>query len=97
MSPWSRRSLLLGLLGVGTTSLSIRTAIAGGFSRKPSWSPNVIRAVQARLEELHFSPGPLDGIYGPLTSAAIADFQMQSGLNVDGKISEALLEALDIN
>ncbi|MCL1851975.1 MAG: peptidoglycan-binding protein [Peptococcaceae bacterium] len=29
-------------------------------------------------------PGPVDGLYGPLTKAAIRDYQYRNGLEVDG-------------
>jgi N-acetylmuramoyl-L-alanine amidase len=40
--------------------------------------------IQARLRNLGFNPGPIDGIIGPLTQAAIRGFQYRFGLAVDG-------------
>lgn len=39
-----------------------------------------VRAVQARLRELGFDPGPIDGIQGPRTEAAIVAFKRSVGL-----------------
>ncbi len=43
------------------------------------------KGIQARLENLGFEPGPVDGILGPLTKRAIRKFQGDSkDLKVDG-------------
>jgi len=43
-----------------------------------------ISGVQARLHNLGFDPGPIDGIKGSLTGAAVKRFQETFGLAVDG-------------
>jgi peptidoglycan hydrolase-like protein with peptidoglycan-binding domain len=43
-----------------------------------------VTGVQARLANLGFSPGPVDGIQGELTAGAIRRFQRAYGLTVDG-------------
>jgi len=43
-----------------------------------------VRSLQHRLRGLSRSPGPVDGLYGPRTAAAVADFQRSHGLAVDG-------------
>lgn len=43
-----------------------------------------VLAVQARLLELCFNPGNADGVYGPLTAAAIAAFQGSRVIKADG-------------
>ena len=43
-----------------------------------------VRALQRRLREAGFSPGPIDGRYGPRTEKAVARFQAAHGLGVDG-------------
>ncbi|MFN0106170.1 MAG: peptidoglycan-binding protein [Bryobacteraceae bacterium] len=40
--------------------------------------------IQARLRNLGYNPGPIDGDIGPLTQAAIRGFQSRFGLTVDG-------------
>ena len=43
-----------------------------------------VRAVQIRLDALGFPPGKIDGIYGPLTAAAVTAFQQSRNIKVDG-------------
>lgn len=48
--------------------------------------------LQIFLRQLGFNPGPLDGLLGPKTRAAIRAFQKRNGLVVDGQISTALVD-----
>jgi peptidoglycan hydrolase-like protein with peptidoglycan-binding domain len=43
-----------------------------------------VRRLQQRLRQAGFSPGPIDGRYGPKTEHAVARFQRAHGLAVDG-------------
>ena len=43
-----------------------------------------VRKLQRELRALGYEPGPIDGIYGPLTEAAVERFQGAQGLAVDG-------------
>lgn len=52
------------------------------------------RTVQLYLLYRGFSPGPVDGLPGRLTSSAIAQFQRQKGLSVTGEIDDALVTLL---
>lgn len=73
-------------------------SVAGGvINRKNSqqhWPKNLIRAVQAKLNEKDFDSGAADGLMGPKTKAAIIAFQETNDLPADGKISDGLLKAL---
>ena len=46
------------------------------------------------LSTLGFSVGRIDGIWGPLTAAALADFQMNTGLRDDGVCGRRTLQTL---
>jgi uncharacterized protein (TIGR02594 family) len=50
--------------------------------------------IQRRLAELGYAPGPLDGIPGRLTIAAIRQFQRARGLAADGVVGPKTLAAL---
>jgi hypothetical protein len=57
--------------------------------------PNLdIRAAQLFLTFHGLHPGPIDGFVGPLTRAAIAEFQMKNGMNQTGLVDDDLLERL---
>ena len=43
-----------------------------------------ISGVQARLNNLGYDSGPVDGIQGPITTAAVKAFQEENNLKVDG-------------
>ena len=53
-----------------------------------------VAELQARLGRLGFDAGPVDGIFGPLTAVALADFQRNSGLHPDGICGFETLQAL---
>ncbi len=57
-------------------------ARGSGYGR-PQGDPRV-RALQRRLRALGHQPGPVDGLYGRLTEAAVERMQRDSGLGVDG-------------
>jgi peptidoglycan hydrolase-like protein with peptidoglycan-binding domain len=55
-----------------------------------------IARIQQRLLELGFAPGPVDGIAGPAFTDALIAFQKLHDLPRDGKLSEAVLAALEV-
>src|SRR5919202_607464 len=63
-----------------------------GFDR-PDGAAQV-RALQRRLQELGQRPGPIDGLFGPLTEAAVERFQRTSHLVADGVVGSHTLGAL---
>jgi uncharacterized protein (TIGR02594 family) len=52
------------------------------------------RAVQARLKQLGFDPGALDGVLGPRTRVAVIRFQTVRGLTPDGIVGPLTRSAL---
>jgi peptidoglycan hydrolase-like protein with peptidoglycan-binding domain len=66
----------------GADGASAQLARGAGFGQ-PRGGPRV-RALQRRLRGLGHRPGPVDGLYGPLTEAAVERLQRDSGLSVDG-------------
>jgi uncharacterized protein (TIGR02594 family) len=53
-----------------------------------------VRDIQQRLAALGYTPGPIDGIWGRQTQAAVRRFQEQHGLTVDGIVGPITLGAL---
>jgi putative chitinase len=51
-------------------------------------------SLQQRLKELGFSPGKIDGDFGPGTEAAVLAFQRSEGLLADGIVGVRTLQAL---
>jgi N-acetylmuramoyl-L-alanine amidase len=54
------------------------------YQRKPMMRGDDVADLQRRLGAMGFDAGKVDGIYGPDTVAAVADFQRNAGLTVDG-------------
>lgn len=57
--------------------------------RELTWTE--VHELQARLRALKFDPGPLDGVRGPLTSAAVRRFQEARGGPATGAVDLAVL------
>ncbi len=92
-----RRGFLRGVIGISLSAIVTKAASAGlSYDDAEVWPRNLIRALQERLAEVGFNPGPADGIYGPKTARAIRAFQRYKGLTQDGQISEELLQALEM-
>lgn len=53
-----------------------------------------VRELQHRLNQLGFNAGPEDGIFGPLAHGAVAEFQRNVGLAVDGVAGSRTIAAL---
>jgi peptidoglycan hydrolase-like protein with peptidoglycan-binding domain/TPR repeat protein len=67
-------------------------AFGSGYASAHGSRP--VRALQRRLAGLGYSPGPIDGRFGPRTEAAVTRFQVTHGLvadGVDGPLTRAAL------
>ena len=63
-----------------------------GYNNLPP--DQVIANVQTALQEQGYNPGEVDGLLGPQTRAAIADYQRASGLAETAAIDQPTLESL---
>jgi peptidoglycan hydrolase-like protein with peptidoglycan-binding domain len=54
----------------------------------------VVKTLQQQLGQLNYYEGPVDGIMGPQTTAAIRDLQRQAGLPQTGTMNPATQAAL---
>jgi peptidoglycan hydrolase-like protein with peptidoglycan-binding domain len=53
-----------------------------------------VRDVQRRLVQLGYRPGPVDGLFGPRTRAAVRWFQYKHGLATRGRVNRSTLAVL---
>ncbi len=60
----------------------------------PALSREEVRRAQELLAQQGYDPGPIDGLYGPRTKAAVEQFEQARGLPVTGTVSTGLLERL---
>lgn len=60
-------------------------------ARTPTVANGTVRGIQAELSRRGFYQGPIDGIDGAGTRAAIRGYEQRNGLLVDGYASRALL------
>lgn len=59
-------------------------------------TPIIMRKVQQALVDAGFNPGPVDGVSGAKTVAAIESFQKQNGITV-GKLTKKTLRAMGVD
>ena len=85
-----------GLVGPLTAAAVRRAAalIAPGAGYNDPHGSERVRALQRRLRRAGERPGPVDGLFGPLTEAAVRRVQARQGLAVDGLAGEATREVL---
>jgi peptidoglycan hydrolase-like protein with peptidoglycan-binding domain len=53
-----------------------------------------VRHAQESLKDKGYDPGPIDGVHGPRTSAAVRDFQKKEGLTVTGRLDNETMGRL---
>jgi peptidoglycan hydrolase-like protein with peptidoglycan-binding domain len=75
-----------------TTTSSLRAD--DGTLKQGSHGPEVA-ALQRRLIELHFDPGPPDGAFGLATTYAVQAFEKLNGMGPDGRVGPNVQEALN--
>src|SRR5262245_38661728 len=80
----------------GTSGTSTTTTPKKEKTGKPTSniSNEKIRKTQSALKKEGFNPGPVDGIMGPMTTAALRDFQSHKGLEVTGTMNTETQKAL---
>ena len=62
----------------------------------PAVTPSAsVKKLQQELGQLNYYEGPVDGLMGPQTTAAIQDLQRQAGLPQTGTMNAATQKALD--
>ena len=84
---------MAGMATAGTSS--IRSRFTAGYGSYYN-SGSVGVEVQQALNQQGYYRGPIDGVIGPGTSAAIAAYQRDNGLRVTGTITHGLLRDLGV-
>lgn len=60
----------------------------------PMMRGDEVRKLQQSLADLGLHPGAIDGVFGPQTEVAVAQFQASKGLLVDGEFGPATRKAI---
>uniref|UniRef100_UPI001C4DF3BB peptidoglycan-binding protein n=1 Tax=Candidatus Entotheonella palauensis TaxID=93172 RepID=UPI001C4DF3BB len=68
----------------------------GALHVDPPGMAGDIEQLQQALAKRGYDPGPIDGIAGPRTAAAIKAFQRGQGINADGQLSPTLKRQLGL-
>ena len=93
-----RRKQCLGLAVLFAVNILIillaQTALAASYKRGSTSS--VVTQIQQKLTDWGYYRGPIDGVYGSKTEAAVRTFQEKNGLAVDGKAGAQTLKAMGI-
>lgn len=81
-----------------TTTAATTTASTTTTTAKPAENPavKVNKEIQQDLTDLGFYSGPINGVYGPQTTAAVKRFQARAGLPVDGIAGPQTTAALNL-
>ncbi|MBI1206265.1 MAG: peptidoglycan-binding protein [Azospirillum sp.] len=64
--------------------------------KTPAFAGAEVIALQRALVAKEIDPGPLDGEFGPMTSAAVISYQAREGLEVDGMVGPATAKKLGL-
>ena len=79
-----------------TSRLAIAVGIAVALGTMPASAQRGadIEQVQKALKDSGHDPGPIDGVNGPRTAAALKAYQKTQGLEATGRVDDATLAKL---
>jgi len=80
--------LIVSLLFASSIMTGVGMAVGGGSQRAQ------LDTIQAVLKNAGFDPGPIDGVWGPQTQAALRQYQAAQGLSVTGQLDNATRSSL---
>jgi N-acetylmuramoyl-L-alanine amidase len=98
MNSEARKKLLISvaiLFAVNIALICLSKAEAAVYKQGSTGS--VVRQIQQKLSDWGYYAGPVDGIYGSKTVAAVKYFQSKNGLTADGVCGPATLKAIGIS
>jgi peptidoglycan hydrolase-like protein with peptidoglycan-binding domain len=94
-------TIALALPPAGRAAERAQPASAGLLARGSGYDTargsDPVRVLQRRLRRLGDRPGPIDGLYGPLTEGAVERFQQRHDLAVDGIVGRQTKRRLYAN
>ena len=64
--------------------------------KRPVMTGTKVKQIQRALKKKGYSPGPLDGRFGPWTRAAVLAFQASHGMLRDGEVGPVTAKALAV-
>lgn len=99
---WGGREVLVSLLGSHRLWRDLKVlldyqfgiALYKIYKNRRLWSESETRVIQAVLTRAGYSPGPIDGKFGPSTLRAIELFQKRNGVHQDGVLGSATCKKL---
>ncbi len=77
---------------VSASVLAISLCVAPAFSQ----GSQSVRDAQQALKDKGFDPGPVDGVRGAKTRAAVRAYQTKQNLNADGRLGPKTLDSLGV-
>jgi peptidoglycan hydrolase-like protein with peptidoglycan-binding domain len=64
----------------------MKDKVVGKFGADRASANGDVRSAQMALKEKGFDPGPIDGVMGPRTKAAVKEFQQKENLTATGQL-----------
>jgi DNA invertase Pin-like site-specific DNA recombinase/peptidoglycan hydrolase-like protein with peptidoglycan-binding domain len=86
--------ILLGLPMTATAQKAPRSVTLGPGAGYAGAEAAGVKALQWKLRKLGWRPGPVDGLYGPRTTAAAVGLQRSAGLEPDGIVGPRTAQAV---
>ena len=93
---WDTGVLIPGIYYEGATNLKLKQPPKIYHQGAADLDRKIVRDIQQALMAKGIDAGPLDGIYGAKTAAAVAAFQRMNGLVTDGEVGPQTAAALEI-
>jgi peptidoglycan hydrolase-like protein with peptidoglycan-binding domain len=90
-------SVVLGVERVAREILSSGDSLVDDWLTSRLLRRRVLMAVQQHLRRIGLYAGPIDGIPGPDTEAAVISFQRRVGIKVDAMIGPDVIRRLEEN
>jgi hypothetical protein len=87
--------------GVGVGIVAPLPIYGGVYASRPvrpyvAYSGPTLYRAQVRLARLGYDPGPPDGVFGPMTSRALRDYQLDNGLPATGRLDNRTRASLGV-